>query len=352
MTQVDPSKPVVVTGGAGYIASWVVKYLLEDGFTVRATVRSLGDERKLAHLKALAQANPGRLELFEADLLKPGSFDQAISGAGGCSLVFHMASPFVLKVQDVDRDLIQPAVNGTRNVLEAATRAPTVKRVVLTSSVAAIMGDGADAEGRPGRTLTEDDWNTTSNTEHQPYAYSKTLAEREAWRIAQGQKQWDLLVINPAFVLGPSLSNRADGESAKFMQSMLGGAYRMGVPRLTFGVVDVRDVARAHLAAGLRSQATGRHILCARTMDLMEIADALRAVAPQKYPLPTMITPKALAFVMGPFFGLSWSFVKRNVNHPFELRNDRSVRELGIQYRRVEETLLDQAKQMEASDLI
>ena len=130
---IDRSKPVLVTGGSGYIASWLVKYLLDDGIDVHATVRNRSDDAKLGHLKRMAESSPGRLTLFEADLLDDGAFDVAM---GGCQLVFHSASPFVFSgIKDPQKELVDPAVAGTRSVLESANRTRTVDRVVLTSSV-------------------------------------------------------------------------------------------------------------------------------------------------------------------------------------------------------------------------
>ena len=128
---------VAVTGAAGYLASWVVKLLLEQGHTVHGTVRSLKDGRKLAHLQRLSATHPGRLALFEADLLGAQGFDAAMQG---CSAVLHTASPYRLGASaDPERELIAPAVVGTRHVLEAVNRTASVQRVVVTSSIAAMF---------------------------------------------------------------------------------------------------------------------------------------------------------------------------------------------------------------------
>lgn len=128
----------VVTGATGFVATELVKQLLEKGYDVRATVRSTADESKTAFLTKLGAAFPGKLQLYEADLMVPGSFDGAISGA---TFVFHVASPFRIDVQDAQRDLIEPAVHGTRNVLSSvAKHKGTVQRTVVTSSVAGMQG--------------------------------------------------------------------------------------------------------------------------------------------------------------------------------------------------------------------
>ncbi|CAM3110620.1 NAD-dependent epimerase/dehydratase family protein [Skermania piniformis] len=120
MTTIDPAAPVLVTGGSGYLASWIVRYLLEDGNTVRATVRNPDKPKGLEHLHKLAEAHPGKLMLHKADLLDDGSYTAAMQG---CELVIHTASPFLVgRIDDPQEQLIRPALEGTRNVLAASTR--------------------------------------------------------------------------------------------------------------------------------------------------------------------------------------------------------------------------------------
>lgn len=170
---------VLVTGGSGYIGGLLVQRLLEDGHTVHTTVRSLKTTQKCRPLLELQKQYPERLTLYEADLLKPGSFDQAVEG---CSIVHHVASPFFLpeKISDGESQLVKPALEGTRTVLDSVNRSPKVKRVVLTSTIGAIFGDYRDVLGYKDATITEEDWNTTSTVTRNPYHYSKVLAEKEA----------------------------------------------------------------------------------------------------------------------------------------------------------------------------
>ncbi len=350
MTEIDRNKPVLVTGGAGYIASWIVKYLLEDGLSVRASVRDRNDATKVGHLMMLADKHEGRLELFEADLNTNGSFDTAMRD---CELVIHTASPFFISgFKDAKRELVDPAVNGTRSVLEGANRTPSVKRIVLTSSVAAIMGDNVDARKHENQTMTEEDWNESSSVDHQPYQYSKTLAEREAWKIADAQDRWDLVTINPAFVLGPSLSERMDGTSVQFMRRLVSGEMKFGVPRLHFGIVDVRDVARAHILAGLTPEAAGRHILCADTKPLLELGKMIGDRFGKKYPTPGGYLPAPIVYLVGPFLGLSWSFLSKNLGVNYDLDNTRSREDLGVEYRSIPDTICEHVAQMDAAGLI
>ena len=142
MKTIDQTKPVLVTGGTGYLASWIVKQLLDEGRDVRTTVRNLAQKDKYAHLTEIAVKSKGKLQLFEADLLKSGSFSEAMKG---CELVIHTASPFKISgIKNAQKELVEPALEGTRNVLDSVNKTESVKRVVLTSSVVAVYGDTID----------------------------------------------------------------------------------------------------------------------------------------------------------------------------------------------------------------
>lgn len=344
MTSIDRSAPVLVTGASGYIASWIVKYLLEDGRTVHATVRDPAKPSSVEHLQALAAKAPGRLKLFKAELLDQGSYD---AGAAGCELVMHTASPFIIGgFKDAHEALVRPAVEGTRNVLETCNRSPSVKRVVLTTSIAAVFGDNQDLKKIPGGVFNEDHWNTSSSVDHQPYSYSKVAAEREAWKMAKAQSRWDLVCINPAFVLGPSLTKASASTSIETILNLGNGKLRTGVPHLVMSLVDVRDVARAHLLAGDTPAAHGRHIIAAREASLLDMANILAPKFPQ-YPFPKMEIPKIAAWLLGPLTaGISRKFVSTNVGWPLKLDNARSQRELGLKYRPIEQTLTEHFQQL------
>ncbi|EMY79553.1 3-beta hydroxysteroid dehydrogenase/isomerase family protein [Leptospira weilii serovar Ranarum str. ICFT] len=350
MKEIDRSKPALVTGGAGYIASWIVQYLLEDGISVRATVRNKSDSKKISHLLELSERYPGKLELYEADLLKKDSFLNAIQDKGGVELILHTASPFFIDgIKDPGKELVEPAVFGTKNVLEAANASPSVKRIVLTSSVAAVMGDNVDALSVPNCRFSEEHWNTTSSLKHQPYPYSKTLAEKEAWKIADAQVRWDLITINPSFVMGPSVSERADGTSMNFMLSMINGKFAPGVPDMMIGFVDVRDVAKAHILAGFTPSAKGRHIVSAVTLKFLDAAKIIREKYGNRFPVPKSSLPKLLTYLIGPFFGLSWPYISRNVGISFELDHSYSKKDLNVNYRPISETFVDHVEQILSS---
>lgn len=335
------SKVVLVTGGTGYLGSWMVKKLLENGYSVRVAVRNLRNSKKYIHLTQLE--NSGNLTFFDADLLSEGSFDDAAEGADA---IIHMASPFILSVRDAQKDLIKPAVMGTSNVLSSATKSSTVKKVVLTSSIAAVYGDNADLKDLGVDEFTEEYFNFSSSVKHQPYSYSKVMAEKEAWRVFNEQSKWTLVVINPTLVMGPSLTGESSSESLKIMSDLIGGKYRMGVPDLQFGFVDVRDVAKAHVLALENENAIGRHILVSRVADFLTLANIVEHGFQGKFKLPQKIVPKILMLPVGWIFGFSPKFVLRNVGCKIKVSNKRSIEELGLKYTDLDVTISDMVKQM------
>ena len=295
--EIDKTKPVMVSGATGYVAGWLIKKLLEEGITVHATVRNPNKKEKLAHLDEIAAKTSGEIKYFKTDLLDQGSFAEAMKG---CELVFHTASPFTLNVENPQKDLINPAVKGTSNVLDEANKVESVKRVVLTSSCAAIYTDAQDTEEAPGGKITEEIWNTTASLDYQPYSYSKTMAEKKAWEIAKEQDRWDLVVINPSFVLGPFLNPGATtSESFRVMKQIGSGAMKMGIPNLGFGVVDVRDLAIAHYKAGFTPEAHGRNIISAHNTNLVEMIRPIYEKYKGQIPVKMKATPKWSIWLYG-----------------------------------------------------
>ncbi len=347
---IDTSKPILVTGASGYIASWIIKKLLEKGCTVRGTVRNKDNKARYQHLVDLAQDSSGAFEPIQADLMNEGDFDEA---AQGCEIIMHTASPFIRSgIKDAQKQLIAPALQGTRNVLNAANQAESVKKVVLTSSVVAIYGDAVDLKKTKNGVFTEEYWNETSSASHQPYAYSKTVAEKEAWKMAEAQSRWQLVVINPSFVLGPSLTNRNDSTSIATMLDFLKGTFKQGVPKVGFGIVDVRNIAEAHLEAAFRATAQGRHIMVGDHSSLKGIAQKIEETFPKKYKLPKSTINKLMSYMVGPMFGLSWKYISRNVGKPLKFDNSKSIQDLGIEYIPFEQTIREHVAQLEADGLV
>ena len=343
--EIDTTQPVCVTGATGYVAGWIIKRLLDEGLTVHATVRNPDNAEALAHLRQAEAEAPGNLKLFAADLLDPGSFDEAVKG---CAVVFHTASPFQMSVEDPQRDLVEPAVKGTRNLLAAVDATDSVKRVVLTSSCAAIYGDNADLGKTPRGVFDEEVWNTSSSLDHQPYSYSKTLAERAAWELADAQDRWKLVVINPSLVMGPGLKIHGGSESFNIIKQLGDGTMKAGVPDLGFGVVDVRDLAEAHLRAAFISEARGRHVISGHNTSFPEMAAALRPKYGDRYPIPKRTLPKLAVWLFGPMMNdaLSRKSISLNVGYPWKGDNSKSLTALGVEYRPLAETMNDFFAQM------
>ncbi|OIK04824.1 NAD-dependent epimerase/dehydratase family protein [Streptomyces monashensis] len=332
---------VAVTGGSGFVGSHVVRRLLERGCVVHATVRDAADARKVRPLWELQEAFPGRLVLHEADLLREGSFDEAF---GGCSTVFHVASQFLMpeRIRDGRRDVVDPALLGTRNVLGAVERTPDVGTLVFTSTVGAIFGDYADVLGMDGQVLSERYVNTTSTASNNPYHYAKTLAESAAWEAAAAQDRWRMVSVNPGLVLGPSFTPASDSGSLFLLDELLRGCFCYGAPDFSFTTADVRDVADAHLAAAENPAARGRYIVAAETMaSFHEMSRILRAHHPRDLRLPRTRLPHWPVRILGPAFGLTQDYISKHLGIRFRVDNSRGIRELGLTYRPLEETLLD-----------
>lgn len=262
---------VLVTGGSGFIASHTILQLLKTGHQVRTTVRDLRREPDVRAMLKVGEAEPGYdLQFVTAELMSDAGWPAAVSG---CEYVLHIASPFPSTVPKHEDELIRPARKGALRVLRAA-RDAGVKRVVMTSSFAAIGYGHPEMQG----TFTENVWTDPTKPDVMPYTKSKTLAERAAWEFIEHEgRGLELSVVNPVGVFGPVLS--ADyATSILLVQKMLDGAFP-GLPRMSFGLVDVRDVADLHLRAMTNPVANGERFLAAAGdfMWIVEIARVLKA---------------------------------------------------------------------------
>jgi nucleoside-diphosphate-sugar epimerase len=320
---------VLVTGATGFLAPHVIKILLKNGYRVRGSVRNLKDEKKIQPLKELGD----QLELVQADLMEPESWINAVHG---CKYVIHMASPFPLKETLHPDQVIKPAVQGTLNVLRACSRAGSVKRVVLTSSIAAIMGD-MTKQG----VYDEEDW-TNVNSNITSYLKSKTLAEKAAWDFVKDTKAFELTVVNPGLVLGPLLHN-SRSTSVEIVRKMLTNEIPM-IPKLHLPVVDVRDVALGHLKAMTMPEANGkRHLLVNRTVWLKDLADILdKEFRPQGYIIPLREAPYLLLKFKS-FFDKSLNSLIEDYGKEVKLDAKRMTKVLEINPIDLNYTVLDMA---------
>ncbi len=343
--EIDTSAPVLVTGATGFLAGWVVKQLVDAGVTVHATVRNPKDNAKCGHLKTLSNIGKGKIVLFKADLLDDGSFAEAMKD---CRVVIHVASPFITNYNDAQNDLLEPAIRGTQNVLNTACSMPSVERVVLTSSCAAICGDSIDCQDAPNGILTEDVWNTTSSETHQPYSFSKVSAEKAAWDIADAQDKWRLVVINPGFIIGPTLSGQSTSATHDLIGGMGDGRMKSGVPAIQIGTVDVRDVADAHIRGAFLDEASGRHIVFKDVVSFLDLALMLSDKFDAGYSLPKKELPKWLVWLIGPLVDKTFSrkMISRNFGHPWHADNSKSVSALGLSYTSLKSSMEEMFQQM------
>lgn len=283
---VEIKPTVLVTGVAGYVATSIVRRLINAHYRVRGTVRSLEDEKKVAPLKRLFPS----LELVEADLL--GGSEAFEKAAEGCKYIIHVASPVTFESTDVQKDVIDPAVKGTEAVIQAAIKVG-VSRVVLTSSIVTVgpswevlMGK---KEGDKEKVYTEEDWNLEDTVETEAYTVSKVKAEQRAWELVKGVENLSLVTILPSFVVGPPMLNRADSHSISWMKGLLDGTKKEKCEAWpAFGVVDVRDVSLAHVTALEIPEAAGKRFILSSENghSLIELAGLIRDRF-KAYPIPT-----------------------------------------------------------------
>ncbi|KAK8495070.1 hypothetical protein V6N12_057767 [Hibiscus sabdariffa] len=259
------NQTVCVTGAGVFIASWIVKLLLQKGYTVKGTVRN-PDDPKNAHLRELEGANQ-RLTLHTADLLDYQSLKEAINGCVG---VFHTASP----VTDDPEQMMEPAVNGTKNVIMAAAEAK-VRRVVFTSSIGAVY---MDPNRSPDVVVNESCWSDLEFCKN-----TKAVAEQAAWEMAE-EKGVDLVVINPVLVLGPLLQPTVNASIVHILKYLTGSAktYANSVQ----AYVHVRDVALAHILVFEDPSASSRYICAESILHRGEVVEILAKLFPE-YPIPT-----------------------------------------------------------------
>jgi nucleoside-diphosphate-sugar epimerase len=308
--------PVLVTGGSGYLGTRLIAALLGDGRPVRATVRSLDSEGDVRAAVRRGGADGGGLEIVAAELTTDEGWAAA---AAGCEEVHHTASPMIQT--DNPDEVIVPARDGTLRALTAA-RDAGVRRVVLTSSFAAV-----GYTPKPGAEYTEADWTDPDTPGLPAYPLSKTIAERTAWDFIEREgADTELVVVNPTFILGPTLTTRARS-SVQIVKAMLDGTMPV-VRRQRFGIADVRDVANLHLRAMARPEAAGKRYLALAdgpTVSFLQIAQTLRerlGTLAERVPTEEAPGPQPPKLI---------------------IHNDRAKQELGWRPRPAETTIVDTA---------
>uniref|UniRef100_A0A914CHQ6 NAD-dependent epimerase/dehydratase domain-containing protein n=1 Tax=Acrobeloides nanus TaxID=290746 RepID=A0A914CHQ6_9BILA len=325
---------VLVTGASGYAATHCVQQLLASGYLVRGTVRSLKNPEKVQPLRVLKFAQE-RLELVEADLEKADSWPKAVDS---CDYVFHVASPIQLVS---DGNAIKVAVDGTLNVLEACAKCHTVKKVVLTSSMAAIKYGRETTD----KVLTEDDWSNVNGKGINEYQKSKTLAEKAAWdfvkSIPEGDNQFKLTCLNPGFIVGPLLTD-VQGASVTLIKRVLNHEIP-GLPMLYFSMIDVRDFAKANILAMENPKTDGERIILGYNEDhnLRDVADFLdKEFGPQGYNIPKRKLPYFLLWIAS-FFNATVKDALPMIGVKEKISNAKARDLLQIEFTHPEKSLVD-----------
>jgi nucleoside-diphosphate-sugar epimerase len=317
--------------------------LLQQGYRVRGTLRSMGREAQIRQSLAKHINANDRLEFAKADLLKDDGWDVAVRG---CEYVLHVASPLPSQPPKNEDELIIPAREGALRALHAAAT-EGVKRVVLTSSVASIF----DGYGPEPRTFDEDDWSNLDG-KISAYAKSKTLAERAAWDFVNNLSvvnPLELAVINPGFVLGPYLTPEMS-TSGQLIYKLLRREVP-GVPHTRFHVVDVRDVAAAHIAAMTTPEAAGQRFCCTAPYCLTQDIAKILAKHFPSYRVPTREVPSfVIRFVA--IFDKTVRLVVDDLDKQYTFSTQRIQKTLNWQPRPLEESVVEMAKSMIAQGMI
>ena len=332
---------VLVTGGSGFIGGWCVIRLLQQGYAVRTTVRSLARENSVRAALGKVVDVQDRLSFHAAELTADAGWDVATSG---CDFVLHVASPVMLSQPRNPDELIAPARDGTRRVVDAAIKSG-VQRIVLTSSVAAASRNANLVESVSDETV----WTDLNDPNVSSYARSKTLAERMAWDlIASSAGATTLVTVNPSVVLGPVLSGDYSA-SVQVVERLLSGTVP-GIPRLGFNFVDVRDVADLHIRAMTAPEAAGQRFIAAGTFGWMaDLAILLRArLGDAANKVPTRRVPDFLVRLAALFNKELRSAVPR-LGQKRDFTSAKAQAMLGWRPRPLEETVLNCARSLIAT---
>lgn len=335
---------VLVTGVSGFVGSHVAQQLLFHGYKVRGTVRNVSDEEKVNKLRKQITENTGvdnlpEFEIVEADLLNKDSWPAAIAG---CKYICHVASPFPLEVPNDQDVIIKPAVDGTKNVLEAAVADGKVKRVVITSSLAAIHDVKAMTPADADKVYNEDDWVDPDKVE--AYSKSKILAEKAAAQyvadLEKEGKKLELVFINPSYVIGPLITDQLSS-SVIGLKRMLDKSVP-AVPKFHMPICDVRDVAIAHVKALEGNEHVGkRYMIVSECRWMKDIATLIqKEFKPLGYSVPTIVAPSLFVW-LGSFFDKTTALLVPRLDKEFKLDNKRMVEELKLSPTEVDKTVID-----------
>lgn len=330
---------VLVTGATGFVALHIIKLLQSEGYRVRGTVRSLKNENKLKPLRNLCPEAKHPLELVEADLTKDDGWEEAVKG---CTYCLHVASPFPSTMPKKEEDLIIPAVEGTKRVLKACADAGTFKRVVLTSSIAAVHGEYPSDKDR---IYTEEDW-TDLSKDMDPYVKSKTMAEKAAWDFVASlppNRKFELSTVNPGLIFGPCIGDEVS-TSLSMIHRMMSILTMPMVPRIQMSICDVRDVALAHLHAMTIPEAgNNRHLINSGHMWYPDVAKVLHEeFGPLGYCIPKWTAPY-IGVYLSSFVDSSATLVLPLIGRTCVFSNRRMVEVLKVEPHNLKDIILETA---------
>lgn len=303
-------KRVLVTGVSGFVGQHCAAELLKNGYAVRGSVRDRSKTDRITEAIKKVVDPSGHLTYCSLDLTADKGWKEAMEG---CTYVLHVASPFVTSEPKDENELVQPAVEGTLRALRAAKKAG-VKRIVITSSMAAMLGDASST-----RDIDQDSWTDTTAKNISAYVKSKTMAERSAWdfiREQEGEQRLELVVVNPGPIFGPTLGENLSGESMTMYKNLITGKMPM-LPKAAINLSDVRDVARIHVQALENDSADGKRFIVAteKAHSFQEMAQILKSNGYDK--VSTRLAPSSLLKFMSyfnrelkgmrPFIGITYN---------------------------------------------
>ena len=321
---------VLVTGGTGFLAGWTIRKLLEKGYTVRTTVRSLSKEEKVNAMLAQENVDTSTLSFAAADLTRAEGWDEAMEGM---DYVLHVASPLGGNNHE-DPTLIPTARAGVENIFQAAIKAG-VKKIVLTSSEAANYPDKKD----PNPTVKEDFWTDMNNKWITNYQRSKIIAERTAWDIIAKQNRTKLVTILPEAIFGPNMAGKRSSTDQIFKMLLKGSPS----PNVIYPVGDVRDLADLHILAMEKDAADGQRFIAeSEEMTMPEMAEILKKAYPDRK-ISTVVIPDFVISIMVKF-QVPMKVLNTMIGLKYHRDNTKARKLLGWHPRQAKETVLDAAQ--------
>ena len=329
---------VLVTGASGFIAEHCIIELLKNGYSVKGSLRSMNREQEVRDA-VKTETDDTNLEFCKLDLLEDDGWEDAM---WDCDYLMHVASPFVIEDPKDENELIKPAKEGTLRALNAAKKAG-IKRVVLTSSVAAVNSHMMSG------TSDHTTWTDINSKYVTPYQKSKTIAEKAAWDFYNNQdnsNKMELAVINPGGVMGPQLGNDLGGASTQIVSQLISGKFPM-IPALSFPFIDVRDVAILHLKAMTTPDADGKRFIAAHSKPtwMYEVAEVLSAAGYEKIKLKK--APSFMLKLIGLFDNKTKSLVPM-LDKYVPCDNSQTVKILNWEPMPWEQAFIEHAKSIEA----